>query len=118
MVLVKRLVLDVLKPHLPTALEFCSKLAEVGDDYAVSLSVLEVDQDTETVEVSIEGHDLDFEAIQAVITKMSCSLHSVDVVEVLASSSSIPQKSIHSSVFGVALSCSESARFFSTRLHT
>ena len=82
MVLVKRLVLDVLKPHLPTALEFCSKLAEVGDDYAVSLSVHEVDQETETVEVSIEGYDLDFEAIQSVITKMSSSLHSVDVVEV------------------------------------
>ncbi len=82
MVLVKRLVLDVLKPHLPSSLEFCTRLAEVGDDYAVSLSVHEVDQDTETVEVSIEGYDLDFEAIQAVITKMSSSLHSVDVVEV------------------------------------
>jgi hypothetical protein len=82
MVLVKRLVLDVLKPHLPSAIEFCTRLAEVGDDYVVSLSVLEVDQDTETVEVSIEGDDIDFEAIQAMITKMSSSLHSVDVVEV------------------------------------
>ncbi|MCE0494985.1 DUF211 domain-containing protein [Vibrio salinus] len=82
MVLVKRLVLDVLKPHQPSALEFCTRLAEIGDDYAVSLSVIEVDQDTETIEVSIEGYDLDFDAIQAVITKMSSSLHSVDVVEV------------------------------------
>ena len=82
MVLVKRLVLDILKPHLPTALEFCTKLAEVGDDYAVRLSVIEVDQDTETVEVTIEGYDLDFEAIQLVITKMSSSLHSVDIVDV------------------------------------
>ena len=82
MVLVKRLVLDILKPHLPTALEFCTKLAEVGDDYAVRLSVIEIDQDTETVEVTIEGYDLDFEAIQLVITKMSSSLHSVDIVDV------------------------------------
>ncbi len=82
MVLVKRLVLDILKPHLPTAIEFCSRLAEIGEDYAVSLSVIEVDQDTETVEVSIEGYDLDFEAIQQVITKMSSSLHSVDIVDV------------------------------------
>lgn len=82
MVLVKHLVLDVLKPHQPSALEFCTRLAEVGEDYAVSLSVLEVDQDTETVEVSIEGYDLNFEAIQSAISKMSSSLHSVDVVEV------------------------------------
>ena len=89
MVLVKRLVLDILKPHLPTALEFCTKLAEVGDDYAVRLSVIEVDQDTETVEVTIEGYDLDFEAIQLVITKMSSSLHSVDVVDVRNEKTSI-----------------------------
>ncbi|MDG3086321.1 DUF211 domain-containing protein [Vibrio hannami] len=82
MVLVKHLVLDVLKPHQPSALEFCTRLAEVGEDYSVRLSVLEVDQDTETVEVSIEGYDLDFDAIQAMITQMSSSLHSVDVVEV------------------------------------
>ncbi|WED23177.1 DUF211 domain-containing protein [Vibrio sp. JC009] len=82
MVLVKRLVLDVLKPHLPTSIDFCTKLAEVGDDYSVSLSVIEIDQDTETVSVSIEGYDLDFEAIKAMISKMSSSLHSVDVVDV------------------------------------
>ena len=89
MVLVKRLVLDILKPHLPTALEFCTKLAEVGDDYAVRLSVIEIDQDTETVEVTIEGYDLDFEAIQLVITKMSSSLHSVDIVDVRNEKTSI-----------------------------
>jgi hypothetical protein len=82
MVLVKRLVLDILKPHQPKALEFCSKLAEVGEDYAVSLTVLGVDEETETIEVSITGHNLDFAAIQSVITDMSSSLHSVDVVEV------------------------------------
>lgn len=89
MVLVKHLILDVLKPHQPTAIEFCCKLAEVGNDYAVSLSVLEVDQETETVEVSIEGNNLDFEAIQDAITQMSSSLHSVDVVEVRNENSDI-----------------------------
>ena len=82
MVLVKRLVLDILKPHQPKALEFCSKLAEVGDDYAVSLTVTGVDEETETISVCIEGYDLDFAAIQAAITNMSSSLHSVDVVDV------------------------------------
>ena len=41
-----------------------------------------VDEETETIEVCIEGYDLDFVAIQSAITKMSSSLHSVDVVEV------------------------------------
>ncbi len=82
MVLVKRLMLDILKPHQPRALEFCSKLAEVGDDYAVSLTVRGVDEKTETVAVCIEGYDLNFAAIQSAISDMSSSLHSVDEVEV------------------------------------
>jgi len=82
MVTVKRLVLDVLKPHQPNALEFSCKLAEVGNDYHVILTVLEVDENTETIQVEIKGNDINFEAVQLAITNMSGSLHSIDVVEV------------------------------------
>ncbi|MCW9023656.1 MAG: DUF211 domain-containing protein [Gammaproteobacteria bacterium] len=82
MVSVKRLVLDILKPHQPNALEFSGTLAEVGDDYYVSLTVIEMDENTETVQVVIEGGNIDFEAIQLAISNMSGSLHSIDVVEV------------------------------------
>jgi len=82
MVLLKRLVLDVLKPHQPNALEFSRNLAEVGNDYHIVLTVLEVDENTETIQIEIEGNDIDFEAIQSAITDMSGSLHSIDVVEV------------------------------------
>ncbi|MCW8854097.1 MAG: DUF211 domain-containing protein [Gammaproteobacteria bacterium] len=82
MVYVKRLVLDILKPHQPNALEFSSNLAEVGDDYHVSLTVIEMDENTETVQVEIEGSNINFEEIQSAITNMSGSLHSIDVVEV------------------------------------
>ncbi len=82
MVYVKRLVLDILKPHQPNALEFSCNLAEVGDDYRVSLNVIEMDEETETIQVTIEGNDINFEAIQNAITNMSGSLHSIDIVEV------------------------------------
>lgn len=84
MVSVKKLVLDVLKPHQPNSLEFSCNLADVGDDYRVELTVIGVDESTETLQVIIEGSDLDFEAIQAAITDMSGSLHSIDVVEVMS----------------------------------
>jgi hypothetical protein len=51
MVLVKRLVLDVLKPHQPNALEFSQALARAGGDYRVCITVLEVDEKTETLKV-------------------------------------------------------------------
>ena len=82
MVSVKRLVLDVLKPHQPNALEFSCKLAEIANDYHVVLTVLEVDENTETVQIEIKGVNISFEAVQSAISEMNGSLHSIDVVEV------------------------------------
>ena len=82
MVSVKRLVLDVLKPHHPNALEFSRIIAEVGSDHHVHVMVSEVDEKTESLEVIIEGEAIDFEAILTAINNMGGSLHSIDEVEV------------------------------------
>ena len=82
MVRVKRMVLDVLKPHQPNALEFSQAIAEAGDDYRVHLIVLEMDKSTETVQIELEGAAIDFDLIQDAITNMGGSLHSIDEVEV------------------------------------
>ena len=82
MVSVKRIVLDVLKPHQPNALEFCQAIAKAGIDYRVHLIVLEMDENTETIQIELEGNAIDFQAIQSAITDMGGSLHSIDEVEV------------------------------------
>lgn len=82
MVAVKRIVLDVLKPHQPNALEFSRTIAEAGADYRVCLTVNEVDENTETLRIDIEGSAIDFELVQSAITSMGGSLHSIDEVEV------------------------------------
>ena len=82
MVTVKRIMLDVLKPHQPNSLEFSEAIARVGDDYRVCLTVLEMDEKTETLQLEVEGASIDFKAIEAAITSMGGSLHSIDLVEV------------------------------------
>jgi len=82
MVCVKRIVLDVLKPHQPNALEFSQAIAKAGNDYRVCLTVLEMDENTETLQIEVEGSAIDFEAIQSTISDMGGSLHSIDEVEV------------------------------------
>ena len=67
MVYVKRIVLDVLKPHQPNALDFSQAIAKVGTDYRVHLIVLEVDENTETIQIEVTGSTIDFEAIQSTI---------------------------------------------------
>lgn len=77
---IRKLVLDVLKPHQPSILELARLLAERGP-YRVGIDVVEMDDQTQTLEVWIEGADIDFEDVQSAITELGASLHSVDQVE-------------------------------------
>lgn len=88
MTTIRRLVLDVLKPHQPNAVEFATKLAEAGPDYKVRLSVAEVDEKTETIVLTIIGQKINFEELTSVIEKMGASIHSIDEVEVDGSDAS------------------------------
>ena len=82
MIYVKRIVLDVLKPHQPNGLEFTSAIAEQSPGAVVKLTVLEVDEQTETVAIAIEGEDLRYNEITEAITNMGATVHSIDEVEV------------------------------------
>ncbi|RCX24963.1 DUF211 domain-containing protein [Thioalbus denitrificans] len=83
MVEVKRLVLDVLKPHHPDGLEFSRHLAAICGECRLRLTVMEVDENTETLQLVVEGESLDFERLRAAIGEMGASLHSIDEVEVV-----------------------------------
>jgi len=82
MVKIKRVVLDILKPHHPNALDFSRAIAEIGAEYRVHLTVIEVDENTETLQVVVEGDAINFDSIQDAINGMGGSLHSIDEVEV------------------------------------
>jgi hypothetical protein len=82
MAAVKKLILDVLKPHQPNALEFGQRIATDAPGCRIRVTVEEVDEKTDTLKVVIEGADIDFESVQQAITDMGASLHSIDEVEV------------------------------------
>ena len=84
MVLLKRLVLDILKPHSPNSLDFCTALAASGLGMQVACRVLAVDEKTESVEICIEGAELSFDQIDESIRSQGASLHSIDEVEVVS----------------------------------
>ncbi len=84
---VKRIILDVLKPHNPNALEFAAAIADQGVGYRVKLTVIEVDEKTESVRLIVEGDNIRFEKAAAIISDMGGSVHSIDEVEVVSESS-------------------------------
>lgn len=75
---IRKIELDVLKPHLPNVLEFSEAIAVVSPDYRVFVDVEEMDDKTETLRVLIEGKALDFTRIEEVIASMGGSVHSID----------------------------------------
>jgi hypothetical protein len=77
---VRRIVLDVLKPHKPPIYELASKLSAIKGVEGVNLSLLEIDQDTQTVKVTIEGVDIDFDIINKTLIEFGTVVHSIDEV--------------------------------------
>jgi len=81
MVSIRRVVLDVLKPHDPNVLAFARAVAGKCPKCRVTVTVTEMDEKTETLEMVIEGPGIDFEAVDNAIGAMGASLHSIDEVE-------------------------------------
>lgn len=83
MIHVTRLELDVLKPHHPDILQFAKGLASLGNEWTVAVNVLEMDEQTETLQAIIEGPQIELEPIIDAINEMGGSLHSIDGVNVV-----------------------------------
>jgi uncharacterized protein len=77
---IKRLVLDVLKPHKPSILDLAKRICKLPHVTGVNLSIQEVDTETETVKITVEGNDVDFDELEAVIEDMGAVIHSIDEV--------------------------------------
>jgi len=75
-----KLVLDILKPHIPDLVDFCRELSSVSGVKRVSGVVLEVDVETDTVKVTIEGRGIDFQELESKVKSMGAAIHSVDEV--------------------------------------
>ncbi len=76
----KRLVLDVLKPHKPSLVELAQRLSSLKGIDGVNCSLDEVDQETETVKVTIEGTAIAYDSVEAVLRELGAVVHSVDEV--------------------------------------
>ena len=77
---IKRLVLDVLKPHHPTIIEMSRRIGVLNGVSGVNCTLEEVDRETESVKITIEGTSIDFESVEETISDCGGVIHSVDSV--------------------------------------
>jgi hypothetical protein len=79
---ITHIVLDVLKPHQPPLPEFASYLGEMDGITRVDISVVEMDEKTESLRIIVDGVGLDYEAIRSHMARQGAEIHSVDQVVV------------------------------------
>lgn len=77
---VRRLVIDVLKPHTPPLLEFTKRVGEVEGVDGVNASLIELDNEVQNVKLTFEGEDVEFESVEAAVERLGGTVHSVDQV--------------------------------------
>lgn len=76
----RRVVIDVLKPHDPPLLRFTDRVAAVAGVEGATSSLIELDQEVQNVKITVAGESLDFDAIEAAVEELGGTVHSVDHV--------------------------------------
>ena len=77
---IRRLVLDVLKPHNPRIDQLAEELAKIGDIDSVNITRVQTDSATEGITVTIVGDNLIYKIIEKQLKINGASIHSVDEV--------------------------------------
>ncbi|MEM1943514.1 MAG: DUF211 domain-containing protein [Candidatus Caldarchaeum sp.] len=75
-----KLVLDVLKPHKPDMVNFAQALTSLKGVSKVEVSIIEVDADTETVKLTVEGHSINYDDVADAVKQLGAAVHSIDQV--------------------------------------
>jgi hypothetical protein len=78
--MIRRLVLDVLKPHRPSVVELSEALSHLEGVEGVNIIIYEIDQQVENAKVIIAGITINFEDIKRKLEEMGATIHSVDEV--------------------------------------
>jgi len=78
--MIRRLVLDVLKPHNPSVVELSEVLSELEGVDGVNIIIYEIDQQVDNAKIIIAGNRIDFESVKKKLEEMGATIHSVDEV--------------------------------------
>jgi len=78
--MIRRLILDVLKPHNPNVVELSEALSHLEGVEGVNVIIYEIDQKVENVKIIVAGSRIDYESIKKKLEEMGATIHSIDEV--------------------------------------
>ncbi|MEN8240348.1 MAG: DUF211 domain-containing protein [Chloroflexota bacterium] len=77
---IRRLVLDTLKPYEPSIIDMADQISDLAGVAAVNISIYEIDHKVENAKITIEGDNINYEQISALIQDLGGAIHSIDEV--------------------------------------
>ena len=78
--MIRRLILDVLKPHEPNVVELSEALSHLEGVDGVNIIINEIDQKVENAKVIVAGASISFEDIKQKLEEFGATIHSIDEV--------------------------------------
>ncbi|MCD6246975.1 MAG: DUF211 domain-containing protein [Candidatus Diapherotrites archaeon] len=81
-VVIKRLVLDVMKPHKPDIVDLGKQISSLPGISGCNLTVLEIDKSVENVKITIEGDNISAKEVEKVLEENGATVHSIDKVSI------------------------------------
>ncbi len=79
---IRRLVVDVLKPHDPSMVEFTGRVGDLDSVAAAGASLVELDREVQNLVLTVEGEAVDDGAVEDAVESLGGTVHSVDEVSV------------------------------------
>ncbi len=81
-IVIKRLVLDVLKPHKPSVISVGKELSALKGVSGCNITLIEIDKSVENVKVTIEGDDINYQKLEQLLEENGATIHSIDSASV------------------------------------
>lgn len=78
--MIRRLILDVLKPHKPSVVEVSEALSHLSGVEGVNIIINEIDQQVENAKIIVAGISIDYEEIRSKLQEFGATIHSIDEV--------------------------------------
>ncbi len=81
-VVIRRLVLDVMKPHKPSVLQIGQDISSLAGVDGCNIAMIEIDKSVENIKVTVDGPDIDFAKLEQSLEENGATIHSIDKVSV------------------------------------
>jgi hypothetical protein len=75
----RRVVLDVLKPHEPSLVEYARRAAALDGVDGATARLVETDREVQTVLLAVEGSEVPLDRLEGTVTDLGGAVHSVDL---------------------------------------